>query len=219
VAVDIQFVYPQEVIKVTSVRRVPDVTPPMLDIVGEDFRAVATVEINEILAPSFTVLTKNKLRVEVPELVTNSGDIYTVTVTSQRLVLTSKSFFRFRMGAVPGKVKGILKLCQLFVKILFTTPGSDIFSPKTGGAGLKNLGMTFSSLNTGSIVSDFVISVQNTARQITAIQSRTPGLAADEKLLSAKVVQSNFSAQETALNVTVELTSQGGNSAIVNLVL
>lgn len=218
-AVDIQCVSPQETIRVDKVLAVPNTSPTVLQVFGEDFRAVDSVEINEIAATLFSISSKTELFVTLPSGVRSPRDVRSVTVTSKRLVLTSRSFFRFRIGKIPGKVSGILKLSQLFVKILFTTPGSDIFSQNVGGAGLKNIGRSFSSAQSGSIVSDFIVAVQTAARQIVGIQSQKPGLPADEKLLNAKVTASTFSSQEAALQVTVELLSQSGESALVNLVV
>ena len=218
-AVDIQFTYPQEVIGVTSVQAVQGSNPLQLEIIGDDFSSVESVEINSIPVDGFVVYSKTRLVAVSPAPIQDAGQVVSVTVTSSKLVLTEQSFFRFKFGKVPGKVRGILKLCQLFVKILFTTPGSDIFSPKVGGAGLKNLGRSINSSEIESVIADFIISVQSTTRQIIALQSKTPSLPVDERLMNAKVLGSSFSPQETALKITVELTSQSGQTSFVNMVV
>ncbi len=214
-SVDLQVAFPQEAVAISSVTRVPGTPVPILDVVGADFSSVDQVLVNDIEARDFAVVTRNRLLVTVPE--GSSLIIRTVAVTSRRLVLSPQSFLRFRISSVPAKVSGILRLVQLFTKILFTTPGSDIFNQRLGAGALKNLGRTFSKNDTGGIISDFVVSVENTSRQIIAIQGRQPGLPQDERLLLAKVSEARFDANVVALPVTTEITSQAGQTALANL--
>jgi len=215
VSVDLQVVFPQETIEISSVTRVPGSAVPILDVVGSDFSNVDQVLVNDIEARDFAVVNRHRLLVTVPE--GSSPIIRTVAVTSRRLVLSPRSFLRFRISSVPSKVSGILRLVQLFTKILFTTPGTDIFNRRLGGGALKNLGRTFSKNDTGAIISDFVVSVENTSRQIIAIQGRQPRLPQDERLLLAKVSEARFDANDAALRVTTEITSQAGQTALANL--
>lgn len=215
---DLQVVLPRESIPVTSVRIVPGVSIRTLDVVGEDFRAVDEVLINQIPSPDVMVLSKTRLLAQVPEVLYRQT-ISSVSVISQRLTATQKSFIDFKLATTPGKVTGILRLMQLFLKTLFTTPGSDIFAPQWGGGGLKPLGANFGKDQGGDIVSGFIVSVDNTTRQIVQTQSRQPRLRADERLLVARVTNAGFNKAETALLVTIELLSQAGRAATARLEL
>lgn len=217
-AIDFQVCFPQEAVRLTSIARVPGMTPATLDIVGDDFTSVDEVLINEFAAPSFHVLSRTRMLAVVPSQVPVL-QVNTVSVTSRKLTITPRSLLKFQVSRVPSKVTGILRLVQLFVKVLFTSTGADIFSPKLGGNGLAPLGRNFGKDQTGSILSDFVVAVDNTAKQIVTVQGRQPQLPLDEKLLSAKVTSSQFSVDEGAMLTTVELTSQAGRSALANVVL
>lgn len=217
-AVDFQVVFPQQIVELSSIQVIYGVSPRTLDVLGEDFRAVDEVRVNDILAPDTVILNKRRMLVRVPELVGQSA-ITSVTVTSNNIFVTKKSMIRFRVGRVPSKVSGIMRLMQVFLKILLTTPGRDIFAPRIGAAALKNLGLTFGADGSKQIVSDFVISVATASRQIVAIQGRDPSIPLDERLLSAKVVSAQYSRQEEALIVSVELLSQTGRSALANVVM
>lgn len=216
---DFQVCFPAELIRLTSVSVLPNSDPLTLDILGQDFRSVDEVTINDIVSTNVIVLSKNRLLAEVPEVVKNSTAQVEVNVTSRRLTLTPKSLIRFKVGQTPSKVSGILRLVQVFLKLLFTTPGSDIFSKRLGGGALKKIGGSFSKSQSGSIVSDFVVSVDTTTRQIVALQGRDTAIPRDERLLSAKVTSAHFSAQESALIVSVELLSQTGQSALANVAI
>jgi hypothetical protein len=108
---------------------------------------------------------------------------------------------------------------QVFLKILLTTTDTDIFAPRIGGNALRDIGLTFGKDQGGSIVSDVIVAVNTTARQITTIQARDPSIARDERLLAAKVTAANFNRSEAALIVTVEITSQAGRSATANIMV
>jgi len=217
-SLDVQIVFPQEAVQLTRVQVIPGLVPRTLDVLGADFRSVDEVLINQIPSPDVVILSKIRLLAQVPDQI-RLDRVVTVSVLSRKLTVTEKSFLRFRIGKAPGKVSGILRLLQLFLKILFTTPGSDIFNQKTGGAGLRNIGQTFGADEGGGIVSDFVVAIANTSRQIIAIQGRDPSLPRDERLLAAKILTAGFNRSEGALVVSVEVTSQAGRAATANVEL
>lgn len=190
--------------------------PRVIDVVGEDFRSVDEVLINQIVSPDVVVLSKTRLVAQVPDDLL-SQRVFSVTVLSRRLTLSAKSVLRFRVSKTPGKVSGVLRLVQKFLKLLLTTPGSDIFNKQAGGGALRNVGGTFGADEGGDIVSDLVIAIDNTTRQIVAMQSRNPSLPREERLLSAKILRAGFNKEEGALDVTVEITNQAGAAATANL--
>lgn len=216
-AVDYQVVFPVEVIKLNAVRLVPGVRPPVLDISGQDFRAVDEVVINDVPASGWNVLSKTRLLAILPEGMEPS-QVTSLNITSRKLVLTDKSVLKFKVSRTPAKVSGLLRLMQLYIKLMLTTPGTDAFNKKLGGGILRFLGSTSYSAEGGDLVRQFVVANDQVARQIIAIQSRQPALAPDEKLLAARVLSARFSAGQSALIASVELTTQAGRSAAANLV-
>ncbi len=216
-AVDLQLVFPQEAVSISSISLVPGSSPPTIDVVGEDFSAVDSVTVNDLTAPGWFVASRTRMFITLPAGVT-AAQVQTVNVLSNRLVFTKKSLLKFQISKTPSKVTGILRLVQLFVKTLFTTPGTDIFNKRLGGGALKNLGKSFSKTQSGVIVSDFVVAVDNTTKQIIRVQGNQPQLPPDEKLLGVQVIKAAFSAQEAALVVSLEITSQAGRLATANVV-
>ena len=221
-AVDFQVVFPQESIRLNTIRlspRSPLGIPRSLDVHGTDFRSVDQVLINDIPSPDLIILSKHRLIAQLPNTLQKVPNIISVSVLSRQLTVTSRSLIRFRISDSPGRVQGILRLIQLFLKILLTTPGSDIFNRRTGGGALANIGETFGADEGGGIISDFIISVDTTARQIVSSQGRDPRLPRDERLLSARVTSAGFNRELGAIIATVELTSQAGRAALANLEL
>lgn len=217
-ATDFQICTPQEVIPLTAISNVPGFTPRTLDIRGQDFTSVDQVLINDLPSPSVVIMSRTRILAQVPPALAQIT-VVSVTVTSNRLFITEKSLIQFMVLPTPGKVSGILRLVQIFLKILFTTPGKDIFAPRIGGSGLRNVGQSFDSAEGGGIVSDLIVSCNTAQRQIIAIQSRDSSLPRDERLLAAKVTSAAYDKTETALVATIEITSQTGQSAAASLML
>lgn len=215
-SIDFQVVFAQQIIPIDSVKILQGVNPASLDVIGQDFRSVDEVRINDIVSPDVVIVSRRRLLAQIPSQLQNQVP-RTVIVISNQLAMTEKSILRFRVGQVPSAVGGIMRLVQLFLKILITTPGRDIFSPRIGAGALKNLGATFGEDQGGSIVSDFIVAVATTQRQIVAIQSRDPSLPSSERLLSAKIVSAGYNREEAALVVSIEITSQAGRAARANV--
>jgi hypothetical protein len=216
VPVDFQVAFPQELVKVSQITNVAGLALRTLNIVGDDFRSVDEVRMNEVVSPSVVVLSKNRLLAEVPESLREST-ITSVAVLSRRLIITPRSFIRFRIGTSASKTRGILRLMQLFLKILFTTPGTDIFAPKIGGGALTHLGQSVGLEQGSDVTAGLVVSVDSTARQIVQIQGRNQSIPPDERLLSAKVLSAGFNKNETALVASIELVSMAGTAAVARL--
>lgn len=219
-SIDFQVCLPQESIQLSNIQRVAGTgtrgVPAALSVMGVDFTAVEEVQINGVASPDVIIVAPNRLIAQVPDSLV-AATLTSVTVLSRRLVLTPRSLLRFRIAPSAGRVHGILRLVQLYMKILFTTPGTDIFFPNLGGGVLRNLGATFGADQAGDIVSNLAISVATTNRQIVALQSRDQRIPRDERLLAARLVSANFDRAQAALLGTIELQSQAGRSALANL--
>lgn len=216
-AVDFQTVLPQESIQLNRIRLTTLAGLRALDIEGNDFRAVDEVQINEILSPDVMVISRTRLIAQLPESLQANPDIQSIVVLSNTLTINQKSLLRFRIGETPGVVSGILRLLQLFVKLMFSNPGTDIFSPNTGGGALRHVGVTFGSEEGQNIKADFTIAVDRTARHIISTQSRNGSIPRDERLLRATMLGATFSRSTGSLFVQVEVVAQTGNTARANL--
>ncbi len=216
-AIDFQTVLPQESIQLTRIKVTKLAGLLALDVQGNDFSAVDEVHINEIPSPDVMVVSRTRLLAQLPESLQRYPDVQSVVVLSNTLTLNQRSLLRFRIGDTPGRVSGILRLLQTFVKILFSTPGTDIFSPNTGGGALQNTGATFGADEGQGIKADFTIAVDRTARHIISTQSRNGSIPRDERLLRASVLGATFSRATGSLFIQVEIVAQDGASARANL--
>jgi len=216
--VDLQFVQFNDTLAVTGAKEVPDLVPRSLQITGTDFRHATEVLINEVTSPSFAIAAKNTIIAQVPPTQVRSI-IRSLSILSADFTATFSSRLRFRIGRDPRKVSGLKAMMQTFLKVLFTTAGTDATLPQLGGSGLKNIGRNFNLSQSQSIVSDFAIAVRRSESQIRTMQSQQPRLPDEERLLSATLLNARFDVQLTALLARVELISQSGVRAIANLEL
>jgi hypothetical protein len=215
---DLQFIQFQDALSVLGVDEIPDLVPRSLEILGKDFRNATEVLINEATSPSFIIASKSKILAEVPDS-EKRRTINTVSILSSDFTATVQSRIRFSIGADPKKATGLRAMMQTFLKVLFTTTGTDAFATRIGGSGLKNIGRSFNVGQSSTIVSDFSIAVRRAEQQIKAIQSRQTRLPDDEKLASAKLLNAKFDVTLTALLARVELIAQSGKLAYANLEL
>ena len=214
-SIDLQTVFPQESVLLNQVRVLPG-PPRTVSVIGADFSSVDTVLINQSESPDVVVVSKTSLLAQVPDIV--AGDrITSVAVLSRNITLSERSLLKIRIGQTPGRSSGILRLIQFFIKVLFTTPGRDIFSPRLGGGALRNIGATFGAGQSSDIVNDFVIAVDVTSRQIIAIQGRDSSIPRAERLLSAQVLSASFNKSLGGIDASVQISSQAGQQGVANV--
>lgn len=215
---DFQYIQFSDALRVAGAREIPGMVPRSLEITGPDFRHASEVLINESNSPHYAIASKNIIIAEVPDA-QKKATIRSLSVLSSDFTATIQSRIRFRLGKDPKKVSGLKYMMQVFLKVLFTTAGTDAFAKKIGGSGLKNIGKNFGLGQTQTIVSDFAISVRRAESQIKALQSQQTRLSDDERLLSASLLNAKFDVNLTALLARVELIAQSGVRAIANLEL
>jgi hypothetical protein len=215
---DLQFIQFQDALLVTGADEIPDLVPRSLEITGRDFGHAMEVLINEITSPSFVIASRTKILAEVPDS-EKGATIRNISILSSDFTATIQSRIRFRFGQDPKKTSGLRAMMQTFLKVLFTTSGTDAFATRIGGSGLKNIGKSFDIGNSSTIISDFSIAVRRAEQQIKAFQSGQPRMPDDEKLASARLLNAKFDVNLTALLARVELIAQSGKLAYANLEL
>jgi hypothetical protein len=215
---DLQVTYLRDVLRVDQVTNVPNVFPRTIDVRGPDFRSVERVEINEVIAPSFVVMSRQRLLVQVPDS-QETQLIRTIAVLSSRFTKTEQSQVKFEFTSNPKRISGIQKLMQAFLLMLLRSPGTCAWMPKTGGGLQRLIGAHFDRSNVGGVTAAFSTAVSRTRSQLIALQATNTRLTSDEKLAAANILSAVFNANQTALLARVELISQSGERAIVGLEL
>jgi hypothetical protein len=190
-----------------------------LDVQGSDFRSIDSVFINDVESPDVIIVSPTELIAQLPPGLQRVPDVQSIMVLSRQLTLSASSVLRFQIGDTPSSVSGILRLLQLFVKLLISEPGSDIMNKTLGGGLLRPLGATFGTEDGDSIRTNAVVAVDSVSKQIVAIQSRNGTLPRNERLMSAAVLGATFSRESGSMFLSVEVKNQTGVPAQLNLEL
>lgn len=113
-----------------------------------------------------------------------------------------------------------MRLVQLYVKVLLTTPGTDIFSPQTGGGLLTKVGQQVSLHDGGKdVIGDLVLSCNSTTKQIVATQAKDPSIPPVERLLSANVENAVFDRDSLGVRANIQVISHSGARGYANMML
>lgn len=209
----------RDVIKIRSIPRfVPGMSPPMLEIIGEDFSSVEEVKINSVDSPEFMIVSNTRLWAALPAAARET--IRTVEVISSGFTRTAgASKLQFKIGTKPKEISGILKLTQMFTKWMLQSPGSDIFAQNRGGGIQKLVGQITATRRMEPIMAAVTQAVQDTSSQIRAAQIRAGNVPADERLLSAELLDFGIFEDRMEAQARIRLRSVAGDAAVTDLEL
>ena len=218
-AKDIQIIRLLDVLDVNRIGLLQGVTPRSVDIIGRDFRNVEQVLLNGFDSPEFVVLSTTRLIAEVPAAIATEP-VRDVFVLSNTLTFTDRSLVEFTFGTRPRSVTGILRLMQTFIRILFRTPGSNIFRRRLGGGLRKHIGSTIGrgQGNRSRVAGEVSIAVTRTRQQIINVQSPDRSIPPSERLAGAELTGLTVDPPNGQLLMTVLLTSHSGQRAAATLV-
>ena len=218
-AIDLQVIYPQDSIQLSKVSFLPGYAPPSLIAEGSDFSTVSEVWVNDTQSARWVAIRRKVLIVQIPDAQVGQP-ITSVEVLSNRLTIGPQSRLIFQIGGAGRRVAGIMRLVQLYVKVLLTTPGTDIFSPQTGGSLLTKTGQQVSLHDGGrDVIGDLVMSCNSATKQITAIQAKDPALPPVERLLSANVDNAVFDRNILGVKTNIRIISHSGVVGYANMLL
>ena len=211
---DLQVISVQDVIPVSQVEVLSGTFPPIYRVHGGDFGKVVEVRLNEVPS-SFAIDSPSVLLVQQPEQLFNDR-LRTILVLSTTFTFTEQSLLTPKLGT--SLLSGLMSLAQLFVKVLLTSPGRDVYRPDIGGDLLSMVGQVAGAPDRPDLKSSFVQAVARTKNQILELQANRTTLPADERLAAARVVSVSFEPQTGTLRGRVEMISMAGDAALVNLV-
>lgn len=182
---------------------------PSLDVRGENFVDVVSVYVNGHAAREFIVLSSTRLLVEIPYALIDAA-IESVSVRTAQTEITATTIIHLDVGVGARVAEGLVRLVQTFLKLLLTTPGTDIFRPDLGG-GLRQLtGRTDNAQGT-NLKASATRSVEVTKTQMIALQALNPAIDDSEKLKTAVLTSTSF--EGTTLGLRIKLTAMSGDSA------
>lgn len=215
-SIDFQTISVQDALPVTFLDFALDLPVPTLRVRGKDFRSVAEVLVNGAESPSHIVISDTSMLVQLPSS-EYSMPITSLLALSSRFTATERSILRLRISPLAGRLSGIEKLVQLFVRTVFTSPGSNIYDSSDGGGLRQLIASPVSRHAQSQITGAFAQSVDRTRSQIIEKQSTARNLRPEEKLLAADLIGVDFDVEQARVSGKVQLTSMAGKSALVSV--
>lgn len=122
------------------------------------------------------------------------------------------------VGKFPFKISGTKKLVQHIVKILLTTPGTDLWNPGIGGGIRKLVARNVGTDNERVIHSEIAIAIMNTERYLLQEQIGEDNLTDDETLEALDLLRINYIQSENKWYVTIVVKTRSNKSITVTIV-
>ena len=119
-------------------------------------------------------------------------------------------------GTSPQKAIGLAKLIQQVVKVLLTTPGTDIWNPGMGGGLKKIISRSTSYENVGTINGEIAVAVMNTERFLLDEQIGL-GLDDNSKLKSLSIVSIIYDRTFDRWSIILSLETVSGRVGSVGI--
>ena len=162
----------------------------------------------------FTLTGPGSALVQFPE---NAASIESVEAIATTSVLNRTSFFSYLLGQNPKQVSGPFKALSQFLKVLMTTPGSDVFNKDLGGNLQNWVGGKNSLDNPQALVTKTVLSIVNTGAKFSA-QQLLSGVPSDERISRVQVLGVNFDVNDpTKMSVSLKLVTADQDKILFGL--
>jgi len=163
------------------------------------------VELNGVNAPDFVVISDRRIDVVTPMGLRDSviTDIVVYVEVSQ-----PDEAVDLDIQLTTDHRSGLLRVSQAFVKLLLTTPGTNIFDVTSGG-GLDSLIKRTSLSDTAGISGAVTGAVQRVKKQIMASQTGKY-VPAEEQLVDAKINSLNVDITSLSVAMKLQIITRGG---------
>jgi len=218
---DIQVISLVDDLQVISVEDIQGASPRTLRVIGsEGFSHAQSVLINGYPTVSFQLISDTVLLVNVGAFF-DGTPVTSMAVTVVSATMTGTRSVRLVLGPSVrlGSVSGVQKLVQHVVKVLLTNVGSNRFRPGAGGGLLRMTAFDLSPDARPKIVAGISHALSATEKQIVASNSTERSLPASERLLGLSLGDVTFNENTLEATASIRLTTYGGESASIPIIL
>lgn len=212
---DFRIVHARSILDVFSVAPIRGFNPPSIVVVGKDLNSTAEILYNGVLAPEFVVSSSTRLIVRIPP--TQVGkDLTDFKVFASRPLQKKDASLILELSKPFQIVEGLDRLIQSWMIVFLTTPGSDVFTPSSGG-GARNIVGSNTDRTQKSAAADLAVAIQRTESELIKLQAKSPSVPPEEKLLSASLDAVSFDDTTGTISARVQLKNMVNQSAAVSL--
>jgi hypothetical protein len=188
--------------------------PIVLDIRGENFNRAQSVVVNGN-SLNYHVINNTRLFASVPEEL-HGQRITQIVVLTDKESFTNTALYFYELAGLKS-VSGPKKLVFQFIKLLMTTPNSDVFEKHLGG-GLQKFAGSVSD-NPHAALALVAQAIMRVGDQIRTSQ-RNSRLPNNEKLQVVEILSIDFSkGDRTSIEAGIRVTTKSRESLPVSLAL
>lgn len=212
---DFRIVSARVQLRVTSIAPIRGFLPQSFAVVGEDLNKTTEVRYNGIQAEEFVIQTPNRMIVKVPK--SQVGKPFSdLRILSSVTVSKKDAVLQLGLDRPLKTVSGIDRLVQSWMLVFMTTPGSDIFSPTSGGGGLSLVGRTTDRTGKG-VTADLAMGIEKTKQELLRLQASNQSIPPSERLMTSSLDVVEFDERTTVLSARVNIQNMLGDVAEVSL--
>ncbi len=212
---DFRIVSARVQLKVVSIAPIRGFLPQSIAVVGEDLDKTSEVRYNGIQAEEFVVQTPSRMIVKVPR--SQIGKPFSDLRVLSTVALSKKSaVLNLGLDRPLRTVSGIDRLIQSWVLVFMTTPGSDIFSPSSGGGGISLVGRSTDRTGKG-VTADLAMGIEKTKQELLRLQASNQSIPPSERLMTTSLDVVEFDERTTVLSARVNIQNMLGDVAEVSL--
>lgn len=218
---DIRIIEAVDILPVTKVDAT-SIIPLVLVVTGRGFSRAQKAYVNgislDVLSAGDTtsfgmqVLSDTQVRLRPPESLWGAV-LHSVTIVGESIVSlreTTDVTFVFRAFR---PVSGISKAFQQFLKLLLTSPGTDLFNPDSGGGLGRPAGVLIKPENEQGMATRVHVAVKKCVQDMRRAQQGIQ-ISPEEKLLDVKVLGVFFNQANLELQIRMEFQTQSGAALV-----
>jgi hypothetical protein len=184
-----------------------------LDIKGTGFQGISAVLINGVRSPVYVVLNDSHVIADIPESELGSP-IRTLNVLKISQADYDASIISFESLTPSSQSNPSNEIVQFVLKYLFTSPGSDIFTPNAGGGLLSILGTDPQRSSQVGLIEDKVRAALSALRRA---QSRRADLPSSRRVRNIELLGSSFDSTSLSLDIRLRIVAEDGNAIVAGL--
>lgn len=212
---DFKIIHARSILDVYSVAPIRGFSPPSIVVVGKELNAASEILYNGILAPEFIVSSSTRLIVRIPPSQVGK-DLTELKVFASRPLQKIDAMLSLEISRPVQSVKGLDRLIQCWMIVFLTTPGTDVFTPSSGGGARSIIGSRTDRRHK-SAAADLAIAIQKTESELLKLQSKSFSIPPEEKLLSASLAAVSFDDATGTVSAQVQLRNMVNQAAEVSL--
>jgi len=185
----------------------------ILKVSAHDLSKLVEIRVNGRSMP-FTLSNTTTALVQFPE---NAATIESVDAIVSSSTLNRKTFFSYLLTDNPKQVSGPFKALSQFLKILMTTPGTDIFNKDIGGNLQNWVGGRNPLNNPQALITKTVLTIVSTGAKFSALQLLS-GVPPDERVSRIQVLGISFDSEDpTKMSISLKLVMASQENILFGL--